>query len=446
MQVKWIRKGLFLGGLCAMALLLSSCMFNASPESLYELPQLPEEYTALRSQIDAILADGAENAAPVSGTNIQSVQLTDLDGDGVEEAVAFFRKSTDEKPLKIYIFSAQEDAYEQVAVIEGSGTAIYSIRYVDMNNDGMKEILVGWRISPEFQAIGVYSLKNYEPVPLMFSLYTRYEVLDFDGDEEHELVLIRSDEGNPIAEYYDWEGEGLQAECETSLSMTMAELRSVDIGTLRDGEPALFVTGVAEDTRSITDILTYKQETMVNIVRNESTGVTSEIFRYVSLDPTDIDGDGVTEIPVPVVLPTSAGTSDVYWEIYWRNYDASGRAEDVLATYHNVSEGWYLVLPDDWENKIAVRQTYSSEEKETVFSYQADDGTFVDVLGIYTLTGNNRETKATRNDRFILKWQVSTIYSAAFFEGNDGWRHGIDQEELSQRFRLIVKEWTAGEN
>ena len=446
--MKWMRRGLLFAAICVMTMLLSGCMFNASPESLYELPQLPEEYTALRSQIDAILADGAENAAPVSGTNIQSVQLTDLDGDGTEEAVAFFRKSTDEKPLKIYIFSAKEDSYQQAALIEGSGTAIYSIRYVDMDGDGRKEILVGWRISPEFQALGVYSLEGFEPVPLMFSLYTRYEVLDFDDDGAYEIVLIRSDsDGNPIAEYYDWEGETLQAKSESKLTMTMGELRSVDIGTLRGGETALFVTGVAEDTRAITDILAYKQDTIVNIVRNDATGVSGEIFRYVALDPADINGDGVTEIPVPVVLPSSSsGGSDTYWEIYWRNYDATGHAEDILSTYHNTNEGWYLVLPEEWEGKIAVRQISGSEEKETVFSYRADNGTYVDFMAIYTLTGNNRTYKSTQNNRFVLKTQVSTIYSAAFLEGNEDWRHAIDQEELNERFRLIVKEWATGEN
>ena len=57
-------------------------MFNDSFDELYVVPQLPTEYTELRTQIDAILSDGAEYATPTSGTNIQSVQLTDLNGDG----------------------------------------------------------------------------------------------------------------------------------------------------------------------------------------------------------------------------------------------------------------------------------------------------------------------------------------------------------------------------
>ena len=84
----------------------SGCGFSFSPTDLYSLPQLPEEYTELNSSLNQLLESGAEYAAPVSGSNIQPVQLEDLDGDGEEEALAFFRNSADEKPLKIYIWWA----------------------------------------------------------------------------------------------------------------------------------------------------------------------------------------------------------------------------------------------------------------------------------------------------------------------------------------------------
>ena len=296
--------------------------------------------------------------------------------------------------------------------------------------------------------MGVYSISDYEPTPLMFSLYNRYEVLDFDGDGLSEIVLLRTDDnGTPIAEYYDWDGTALQVKSSCSLSMTIAELSGMDIGTLQDGEPALFITGVAEDTRAITDILAYKQEGIVNIVRSDSTGVTSEIFRYISLTPMDINGDGVTEVPVPAALPASdLSTEDTYWQVYWYSYDISGGRENVLLTYHNVAESWYLELPESWDGRIAVRQISGTDEKETVFSIREDENTYTDFLSIYTLTGNRREYQATRSGRFILKRQVSTIYSASFSEEGQGWRHAIDQEELSQRFHLITREWATGEN
>ena len=434
---------------CAMmGLLLSGCMFSSSPEDMYSLPQLPSEYTELREQLDSILAAGAEYAAPTSGTNIQSVQLTDLDGDGVEEAVAFFRNADDENPLKIYIFRAVGESYEQAALIESSGTAIHSIRYVDMDNDGLREIIVGWRVSADIQALGVHSIRDYEPKLLMSSLYTRYEALDFDGDLIQEIVLLRSDnQGDPVAELYDWEGEDLIAHSTTRLSMTMAELRSMDVGALRDGETALFVTGVVEDTRSVTDILAYRQDAISNIVRSDVTGVTSEIFRYISLEPTDIDGDGVTEVPMPIVLPNSLeGSEEIFWQVDWVSYNARGQRETAVSTYHNINEGWYLLLPDQWSEQIAVRQELDSDERATIFSARASDGSYQDVMAIYTITGNSREYKATRDGRFVLKREVGTIYSGEFFDYNDSWRHAISQEELNQSFRLIAKEWAVGDN
>ena len=442
------KKGIGLLLAALLGLLLSGCMFSSSPEAMYSLPQLPNEYTELREQIEDIISAGAEYAAPTSGNNIQSVQLIDLDGDRVEEAVAFFRNATDEKPLKIYIFRSVGDSYEQAALLESSGISIYSIRYVDMNNDGLREIIVGWRVSADIQALGVYSIENYEPRLIMSSLYTRYEVLDFDDDLTQEIVLLRSDnQGDPVAEYYDWEGEDLSVQSTTRLSMTMAELKSMDIGALRDGEVALFVTGVAEDTRSITDILTYKQGAIANIVRSDVTGVSSEIFRYISLEPVDIDGDGVTEVPMPVVLPnTQEGSEELFWQVYWLSYNARGQSETVVSTYHNINEGWYLILPDQWDGQIAVRQESGSDERGTIFSARSSDGTYRDVMGIYTITGNSREYKATRDDRFVLKREVGTIYSGVFFDYNDSWRYAISQEEVNQGFRLIAKEWTASDN
>ena len=104
--------------LAALCLLLGGCAMNVSTDKLYALPSLPAEYASLEAEINALLSDGAEHAAPISGSNLQSVQMVDLDGDGVEEAVAFFRKATDERPVKIYFFRSNGDSYE--AVVENN--------------------------------------------------------------------------------------------------------------------------------------------------------------------------------------------------------------------------------------------------------------------------------------------------------------------------------------
>ena len=113
------RKRRIMSGLLALCIALSVLPLSActapkltlDPEELYALPELPERYTALNKQLSAIQESGAEYAAPVSGSNIQPVQMMDLDGDGREEALAFFRQSDQRIYQRLFLLSAQLLAY-----------------------------------------------------------------------------------------------------------------------------------------------------------------------------------------------------------------------------------------------------------------------------------------------------------------------------------------------
>ncbi|MCC8356721.1 MAG: hypothetical protein LJU34_02545, partial [Oscillospiraceae bacterium] len=73
-----------------LSLTCAGCM---SADELYSLPQQQEEYIQLQELIGQRIDEGGEYAAPTGGSNRQSVQLRDLDGDGVAEALAFLADS-----------------------------------------------------------------------------------------------------------------------------------------------------------------------------------------------------------------------------------------------------------------------------------------------------------------------------------------------------------------
>ena len=78
---------LLLAGL-ALAAVLSGCtFFDSSVEQLFTLPRMAEEYTGLSQQIDSLIDQGYEYASPSGGRNIQSVQMVDLEDDGIQEAL-----------------------------------------------------------------------------------------------------------------------------------------------------------------------------------------------------------------------------------------------------------------------------------------------------------------------------------------------------------------------
>ena len=422
---------------CSMGL-----TFN--PQDLYSLPKLPAEYTELDNCLKEILESGAEYAAPTTGTQVQAVQLVDLDGDGQEEAVAFFRNAADERPLKIYIFSATGQSYEQEAVIEGSGTSINSIAYEDLDRDGFTELVVGWRVSTDLLALSVYSLKDGEPVELLRTNYVRYAVTDLDSDQYEELVVFRTDdEGSGVADYYGWQDGNLVPKASARISMTMAELSQVKNGALKDGIPALFVSGVEESTNVITDILAVRNGELTNIVLSDVTGVSGEIAPFRMLYPTDINADGLTEVPQPVDVPAwNDGEAVPSQQIDWRSYDIDGTATTVLSTYHNIEDGWYFQLPTDWREKIMISRNTVQDEAVVTFSILGDGTVGAQpFLQISALTGSGRDMNAIRDGRFTLSRQAETTYTAELLSANATWAYGLTEDEVRAAFSLIIREW-----
>ena len=442
---------------CAMAalslcllLMESGCGFTLSPEELYSLPQLPAEYTELNNCLNQVIAEGAEYAAPVSGNNIQPVQLEDLDGDGEEEAVAFFRNSADERPLKIYIFTPREGTYEEAAVIEGTGTSIYSVTYEDMDQDGWKELLVGWRVNTDLLALSVYSLCSGKPEELISGTsYVKYAVNDLNQDGLWELAVLRADaEGHGVADYYCWEEGELRLGAAARITSTMAELSQqgrVKNGTLSDGTPALFVTGVEESAWMATDILTVKNGELVNILLSDVTGVTSEVAPFTALYPEDINDDGVTEVPHPVT--SGSGGNSATYRIDWYAYASDATSTVALRTYHDAEDGWHLSLPDSWIGQVVFTRTAGTDENTVTFAYlDGDTGLPQSFLEIKRLTGSNREIKAARSGRIILRRQPEAIYTAEFLAANAQWEYGISEEELRESFSLITTEWAPSDS
>jgi len=451
-----VRKILRFGVMLALVLLCttaSGCsgLKFSSADDLYSLPSLPAEYENLESQINDILADGAEYAAPVSGSNIQPVQMADLNGDGQEEALVFMRKADDDKPLKIYIFGTRNGTYEQIAVIEGSGSSIYSVVYSDLNGDGHNELIVGWKVASELQILSVYTLRSGEPVELMRTNYVKYALTDLDDNGVQELVTLHADnQGGGVADLYTWQSGTLALRSSAAISVTMAELNNlgrVTTGTIQDGKPALYVVGVGDSSSQITDILTMSKGDLVNIVLSDITGASSIVAHSMSLYPTDINGDGVTEVPVPVVLPSPGENSESSYRVEWYSYDAEGQPKAVVSTYHDIDDGWYLTLPDTWLGRIAVNRSLSGSD-ETVVTFfirgQGLDG-YQDFLKIYTITGASREVKAVRDKRFILKRQAETIFSARLQDANNAWEYGMTEDQLRSGFSLITTEWNTGD-
>lgn len=106
-------------------MLLGGCVFPSGDE-LLAAPKPSSNYQSLQTELEKQLAQGVSYASPSEGENRSSIQLADLDNDGVEEAITFFRGATSATSNKftVAVYRKQDDSYVCTGTIDGRGTGI----------------------------------------------------------------------------------------------------------------------------------------------------------------------------------------------------------------------------------------------------------------------------------------------------------------------------------
>lgn len=420
----------------ASLFVLTGCTLGSNVESLFTLPQLPEDYRDLSTTLEGLLDEGHTYLTPTDGPNIESVQMVDLDGDGQKEAVALMRHSGDRKPLKVMIFQQLNGRFECFCTVEHAGAGIDSIDYCDLIGDGTAELIIGWRSEEGQQTLSLCRIEQ-ESVPLLESEYSEYLLQDLVGDGIPGLLLLRENreaagESPCVAEYYTWRNESarLHQTCPIDSDMEAIRRGSVVNGLLSNGVPAVFITSVQEKNIAKTDVLLNTGEELLNIAQDSGT------YRYCRLKPQDIDGDGSIEVPYPL-RESGAGDTAVWSDglIGWARYNARGEMEKVAETYHCQSYGWYMTWPEEYWDLITVSSgDIVSGENCVEFSVQGEP-----VAALYSITNESRESRAQMGARFIVTRLPSTIYAGEIYGSQAG--NASAKTMLRDNFSLIVNTW-----
>lgn len=421
------------------------CM-SKSIDSLYSLPQLPEQYVQLQNAINGVLNSGADYIAPDYGDNRQAVQLQDLNYDGRDEAIAFFNVQGDNKPLKIYIFEYENESqqYNVSYVIEGDGVGIDSIAYEDLDGVGGKEIIVGWRMSAEVKTLSVYSGSGYNAIINGIS-YTSYTMYDMQGDGYDDIIAVNlaGAENQSEAAIYSIMKDGEVVSSSARLVNGAETIQRIKSGNLSDGKPGIYVE-CSVGNGTTTDIFCYSNDTLKNVFTDDSGAATVDTKRSYAIYSTDLDGDGVQEVPFPVALRAQGETS--YYAVEWVSYDSKGNELKKCDTYHNYSDGWYIVLPEEWTENLSVRREDTvSGERSIFFSQDNGDEEFVDFLKISALTGEGKASKAKENGCFILKQEDDVIYVGEILPGADSMDFSVTEDTVKNNFHRYYSDWITGQ-
>lgn len=431
---RFVRPGAFLL-LAALLFCLSGC-YSGNIDQYFSLPMASEEYRQLQSLIDEELASGSEYAAPIHGSYRQSVQLSDVDGDGADEALAFFRDAA--KNPKINIYDSENGEHQLALSISGEGSSIGRIDYADLTGDGQKELLVSWQISSGLSVLGVYSLAGWSGNVLLSTDSAEFVTGDINRDGCDELLNLRAANSTTyLVDQYTFPlGQEPQA-TSAALSAGISALQRLRMVTLAGDAPALLAESTLTTGDLVSDLFVCRDGSLINLTMNRTTQISETRRSYSLVYAQDIDGDGSTEIPHPQQLYSRG--DEVFWSIAWFRYDASGRASTIMTTYHCVTDNWYLVLPSGWDVGLTVRRDDSvSGERAVILSRLRSDGSLEDYVAVYAITGENRYERARLDNRFLLQEEGTTVYAAKILDGK------TDENTIRSRFHVIYTDWSSG--
>ena len=438
-----MKKRMVLLAAMLAAVLLSGCALS-TVEEMYALPKRSKEFRELQAAIDTAMY-GMTFSSPQSGDNQQTVQMADLNGDGVEEYLVFAKGAT-EKPLQVLIFQQDETGKcRTMATIGFNGQAFEQVEYVEFDDKPGYELVVGIQVSDQvLRSVAVYSFGSGDAELLLLNSYSKMLACNLSGDRNELMVLRPGEEETErgMAVLYGYENGQIVRSVETELSEHTSQIRRIMTGKLQDGTNAVFVTSSSGENTIVTDIFTVKDGNFTNISysREADTSVGTLMNYYVYAE--DIDSDGILELPGLISMKAVDNWRDNEQKflLRWYAMDSDGWEIDKMYTYHNYPGGWYVQLDSTWASRVTVEQ----DQRAYQFyvwdeSYQTADPLFT----LYTFTGNDRDEVAVQDGRFALYRSEGVAYAAQLELAAP--EYGITEKSLTESFHLIRQDWQTGE-
>ncbi len=374
--------------LCAAILILvfifslCGCSFrDATEDSLLQPPRPNGEMYYIQQALENSVTEKYTLKFPTLGDYRSAIFQKDINGDKVPEAIAFYSTVADNAvTMHVNFIIKDKDEWHSAADFRCVATGVETVDFKDMNNDGIEEILVGWSVYGTVdKSLGVYSFADSKFTQRAMENYTNYLCEDLDNDGNMELFVSHLDSKNEtaVAKLIRLTESGVLELGNCSLDNTVTSYYKPIVGKLNNGNTAIYFDAV-KGSGLITEVLQIKDSVMTNALTPIDAPPIST-YRSSGAEIRDLNGDGVYEIPIPILLTQALDSeSDNVYITEWYTVGYDKLAYNISALMNYV-DGYYIVVPEKWKNKIAVTRDTPNRIR-TIMAIDKKTGNSSDIL------------------------------------------------------------------
>ena len=421
---------------CALflCLSLSGCRWSFEASEMLSSPSPAGELGEIKGLLDKKFGAPVALKYPRTGSTHSAIVIRDFDGDKKRDAVAFFKtedKSQKNTPaMHIVLLRESDSKWKIVSDTEVAAVALDKVEFYDLTGSGRTDIVVGWELAgSEGRRLEVYGITGGKLKNRVDKPYTVFAVCDLNNDSLPELVTayINSAQHKASAAFIKVGEKGIKSSSEIQLDFA-ADYRAPVISETAEGAPALYIDAITADSGSFTQLLCIKDGVFSNLLPDGSASRPSNIA------VTDLNGDGVPEVPSAQLLPSSPnlkGSENVAVTV-WKTYSLDG-ANTVAYSAVNYVDGYCVFLPDKWVGAVTASADYGKSQR-TFYRYDNETGAVgEEILSFITVSSADRADYDEEKSYMEMASSGNRVYYA---------KSGVssmtpDKKEIKKMFVLL---------
>lgn len=382
--MRGVRKGLTAAA-AALSVFLSGCTgLSFTVDGLLNAPKLTEEQGEIHEALTAAVGGSITLKYPRNGDNRSAFVIADLDGEEGEEALVFYEYNSNggvDEGIRVNLLDKDDDGkWYSVKELAGAGTEVDRVIITQMGEKNRYNVLVGYQpVTGGDCSLEIYSCYDGNFKRVGTDTYSVLDTIDINYDGYREIVTIQQ-KNNPEtgvisakASLLDMSEDGLVKTEGIDMCDNVQNYVNTCSGLLNKEHEAIFIDGLNNDGDLQTEIVYYRYSSLQNPMQLSPQKLLPLCTRPVGYYSTDMDGDGIVEIPSakPMIGYENAILDEMIYMTGWNVYEDFFDLDEKYHGYYSISNGYFFAFPNRWKDQVTVKR--EADNSELVFyKYNGD--------------------------------------------------------------------------
>ena len=419
---------------------LSGCdIFSTEADSLLSAPKLTGEMQPVQVALDEYITENYSLKFPTGGETKTAITLVDLNEDGIKEAVAFYSTSSDNTvTMHLAVIKNENGKWGVVAhekVVAGGVDRVY---FKDMNNNGQKEIIVGWNVYGDIdKKVSVYNYSGNALISLIDEPYTTFILCDLDNNFTDDLLTFNLDftVSSAVAKYFSINSQGVFQHGSCQLDGNVTSFEEPVISTLISGDGCVYLDCI-KGSGMITEVLYFKENVLICPLYDTALSENVVSYRPAIVPCRDYDNDGIIEIPVMSTLPAGENSSSSAYLTVWNSFDGEKLVAENYALM-NYSDGYCVNLSEELAKNATTIRNLEDRER-IVYEYDYETNTVGnEIFRVRVVSRGAYDSGIYKDIYTVLSIGEHQVWLASVKE--KAAEYGITDKNIIDMFELITE-------